>query len=64
MTLLILDETDRDVYILKEQIFLRLVMVGSIWDNVSSQAYKIYNMGLVVFTYFNAEIVHILPLST
>jgi len=33
------------------------------WDIVSNQLNKIYNVGLVVFGYFTAIILHIVPLS-
>lgn len=32
-----------------------LKIVGNIWDNVSIHLNKIYNIGLVVFSYFNVE---------
>jgi len=47
---------------LKLLISLDLNIVGNIWDNVSTQFNKIYNIVLVVFGYFSTKILHIVPL--
>jgi len=36
---------------------------GNIWDIVSNQQNKIYNIGIVVFGYFTAKILHIVLLT-
>jgi len=53
-------ETSRFLW-LKSQFSHDLQMVGNIGDFVSNQRNKIYNTGLVVFGYFTAKILHILP---
>jgi len=53
-------ETSRFLW-LKSQFSHDLQMVGNIGDIVSNQRNKIYNTGLVVFGYFTAKILHILP---
>ena len=40
---------------LKLIIFLSLNIDGNIWDNVSTQLNKIYNIGLVIFRNFYVE---------
>lgn len=39
----------------KLQISLLLNIVGNIWDNVSAQLNKVYNIGPVIFRHFNVE---------
>jgi len=48
---------------LKLLIFLDLNSLGNIWDNVSTQVNKIYNIVLVVFGYLNPKILYIVPLK-
>jgi len=39
------------------------LQIGNIWDIVSNQLNNIYNIGIVVFGYFTAKILHIVPLT-
>jgi len=60
---LIGDTRTQPVSWLKWLISLNVNILGNIWDHVSTQVNKIYNIVLVVFGYFNQKILHIVPLS-
>jgi len=52
------DDTDRRPNETDRYLDLDLKIVGNIWDDVSTQLNRIYNIGLVVFTHFTAEKLH------